>query len=174
MDQIEKDIKMRIRSKVVELPMQSAYRACNTFKDGDTQIKVSNSAKDADSNSNECELLTEGKLVCNGSKISIKYSESADMGFEGDTVTILDVDSSDPNVVTMVRTGDGATACRFDSIKNRQICVYEVAGIPLELSIKTNKAKHCMTENGGKIDLDYIIELRGMSAQRNQMEIEVY
>ncbi len=170
MDKTEKNIKMKIKSRVSEFPVQSPEKQYGSLKTQTASEKES-AEKESD---NTCELLTDGTLVRDGSKISIKYCERADMGFETDTVTILDIDTENPNVVTMVRTGDGATACRFDSEKSRQICVYEVAGIPLELAIKTNSVAHSITENGGRINLDYTIELRGMSTQRNQMEIEVY
>lgn len=164
----EKNVKLKIRSVVKDLTpsLSKEVKIFPDIDDGDYEQKPKNS-------SSTYEFCTDGKLAVDGDSISLCYNESTENGFDDGTVTIIDIEKNTPDIVTMVRTGDAATACRFDMAKRRQICVYEVAGIPVELAICTKTANHSITEDGGKINLDYLIEFRGMSTQRNRLEIEV-
>ena len=165
----EKNVKLKIRSVIKDLT-PSLAKEVKIFPDiGENDYEE----KPKNNNIETYEFCTDGKITVDGDKISLCYNESTDNGFDNGTVTIIDIEKNTPDIVTMVRTGDAATACRFDMAKRRQICIYEVAGVPVELAICTKTANHSLTENGGKINLDYLIEFRGMSTQRNRLEIEV-
>jgi len=118
------------------------------------------------------EYMTEGTISADSSGVTLTYSECQDMGF-GNSSTVLSFDYSSPDTVTIIRTGDVEMACRFDPKEKRQICTYNTAGFPFEFAVQTKSVKNCITTKGGTLNLDYIIELHGVKAERNLLRIDV-
>lgn len=117
------------------------------------------------------EYRTDGVLSDDGETVSITYDESEEMGFEQSSTT-LSFSRSMPGTVTMVRSGDGGTACRFSEAEPRQHCVYNTGFMPIELIINTHAVENDFSDFSGRIALDYTVELRGMTTERNRLMID--
>ncbi len=117
---------------------------------------------------------TDGVLERDGNALILTYRESESMGME-DCVTVLQFDRNDSGSVIMTRSGSAATSMIFNMREPRQQCVYEtgVAGFPLELCIRSRKVCSAVDENGGTVQLDYVIELRGVCTERTVLQIGI-
>ena len=118
------------------------------------------------------EYVTDGTLHADGKRVVVTYKECKDMGFD-DASTTLSFDINDPQTVMMKRDGSAAMACLFNAHSGRQVCFYETGIIPLELAVNTKSVVNTINGNGGTISLDYVIEMRGVSTERNRFNISV-
>lgn len=125
----------------------------------------------ADDDVETIEYRTDGLLSDDGETVSLTYDESSEMGFEQASTT-LSFSRSLPSTVTMIRTGSGATACRFSESERRQHCVYNTGFMPIELIINTLAVENEYKDSSGRIALDYTIELRGLTTERNKLTID--
>ncbi|MBQ7499465.1 MAG: DUF1934 domain-containing protein [Clostridia bacterium] len=113
-----------------------------------------------------------GTLCEDGDLIELSYEEPEDTGME-DSVTTLFFKKSQRSILNIRRTGDLPTGLIFDSEKRRQICGYEYGGVPLEFCIDTRSISNTVTYDGGKVELDYLVEFAGELTQHNKLGIEV-
>ena len=82
-------------------------------------------------------------------------------------------DTGKPGMVTIHRTGGIMNTIVLEKGK-RHISVYNTPIMPFETAVLAKKVDVNMTyEDGGDIDLDYLVELRGMDLQRTEMKIHV-
>ena len=82
-------------------------------------------------------------------------------------------DTGKPEMVTIHRTGGIMNTIVLEKGK-RHISVYNTPIMPFETAVLAKKVDVNMTyEDGGDIDLDYLVELRGMDLQRTEMKIHV-
>ncbi len=116
------------------------------------------------------DMLSDGILKKENGRIELRYKECTE-GLEN-LSTSISFDENERSVITVSRTGDLRQAF---VIKEgvRHFNVYSTPYGPIEMCIWGRKVKNELTEDGGKIELDYSVELKGMTAQRNKMEIRV-
>ena len=167
-------VKLYIKSIVSDLMLADMI---NTAGEGATvydEIQGKNIALSelADQVDDVIEYTTEGALSKENNRITVRYGERADMGFDN-TETMLSFDCDSPQIVTLVRTGDVSTVCRFDTNEPRQHCTYDAGVMPLELTMNTRSVQNSINGNRGKISLDYTIEMRGVKTERNRFSMEV-
>ena len=99
--------------------------------------------------------------------VTITYEENT-----GCTSEII-FDTGKPEMVTIHRTGGIMNTLVLEKGK-RHISVYNTPIMPFETAVLAKKVDVNMTyEDGGDIDLDYLVELRGMDLQRTEMKIHV-
>lgn len=101
--------------------------------------------------------------------IEVSYTEDESM--DG-TETVLRFAPSRPRSATIVHTG-GVISNLICDEGVRHISVYETPIMPFEIAVYTKKCRGWLSLAGGKLDLDYILELRGADLQRTQLTIEV-
>ncbi len=121
---------------------------------------------------NQVELVTEGKLYKKGDVIYLTYDESEFSGMEGcKTRLVLEGDS-----VRMTRKGTEVgidTEIRFKK-GMRHSGYYDTPYGPIEMEVLTNDLFNNVTdEEGGSIDIDYHISLKGLSEGRSRLNIQV-
>ncbi len=121
---------------------------------------------------NQVELVTEGKLYKKGDVIYLTYDESEFSGMEGcKTRLALEGDS-----VRMTRKGTEVgidTEIRFKK-GMRHSGYYDTPYGPIEMEVLTNDLFNNVTdEEGGSIDIDYHISLKGLSEGRSRLNIQV-
>lgn len=121
---------------------------------------------------NQVELVTEGKLYKKGDVIYLTYDESEFSGMEGcKTRLVLEGDS-----VRMTRKGTEVgidTELRFKK-GMRHSGYYDTPYGPIEMEVLTNDLFNNVTdEEGGSIDIDYHISLKGLSEGRSRLNIQV-
>ena len=100
----------------------------------------------------------------------IVYEESELTGMEGST-TQVSFERSCPELITMMRHGTINTILVFEKGK-RHICTYQTQYMPFEICVNTKDVQNNLLESG-KIDLDYIVEIRGAQAERTRFCIEI-
>ena len=99
--------------------------------------------------------------------VTITYEENT-----GCTSEII-FDTGKPEMVTIHRTGGIMNTLVLEKGK-RHISVYNTPIMPFETAVLAKKVDVNMTyEDGGDIDLDDLVELRGMDLQRTEMKIHV-
>jgi len=112
-----------------------------------------------------------GEMTREGTRVTIRYEESADLGYA--CITSLIYDETEPDALTMIRTGELNAAFRFDRRNRRQLCTYETPVMPIEFTVYTRNLRNTVEKDGGAILLDYYLEVRGVNTERNRLVIEV-
>lgn len=117
------------------------------------------------------EVHTEGRLRTTADRYSLSYVESELTGMEGATTTIS-FNRSNPSLLSMTRTGKVNTALIFEPEK-RHICSYNTPFMPFELCVRTLSMDNRLISDG-ELELDYIIEIRGATAEHNTLSMKIF
>ena len=105
-----------------------------------------------------------------GVQFEISYQEADSMD---DTSTVIRFAPSNPHEVVIFRTGDVISTLCCEKGR-RHISSYETPIAPFEVAVFTKDCGGSLSyEKGGSIEVDYIIEIRGMNVQRTKMTIDV-
>jgi uncharacterized beta-barrel protein YwiB (DUF1934 family) len=86
--------------------------------------------------------------------------------------TTVSFDVDDPLTVTVTRTGEVKSAIVLEKGK-RHICSYETPYMPFEVCVVAKNVVNELTLAGGRLLLDYAVEMRGGVAARSRVEITV-
>ena len=116
------------------------------------------------------EMLMEGKLLVADHRVELVYAESELTGMQG-SLTAIGFEPSNPDLVSMVRTGPVRTALTFEEGK-RHICLYNTPFSEFEVCVRTIKVNNRLLEEN-KIELDYLIEIHGAQAEHCKMTVTV-
>ncbi len=120
----------------------------------------------------ECiEFSTEGTVFRKGDTIEIVYKENEELGMANIEST-LRFKKSKPTMVNLIRRGAAPTSLIFDKDVPRRNCAYSIGNIPFNFCICTNNVINIFDEEGGKIVLDYLIEINGMKNEHNTYILE--
>ncbi len=115
----------------------------------------------------ECiEFSTDGILTEKGDTVEITYKEIEELGMN-DIESTIRFKKARPNMVNLIRRGAAPASLVFDSNSYRQNCSYNLGDIPFSFCICTNEVENTFDENGGKIFLDYEIEMHGTKTEHN-------
>ncbi len=115
-------------------------------------------------------LTTEGTLR-DGDRLFVSYKE-AELSEDGECITEISFSHGEPGCVTVTRSGSISSAFVIEGGK-RQYSVYKTPYGPLEMCIYARRVDNRLTKNGGTLILDYAVELKGMTAQRTKMRVDV-
>jgi len=115
-------------------------------------------------------FTTEGTLSSRNGKISLEYDDSELFDGEQTGVSIV-FNEGAQELVSMMRGGSVSTAMVFESGK-RHICVYTTPFMTFEVCIHTTQVKNKLLTDG-TLELDYSIEVHGVSAERTRMKLSV-
>lgn len=169
------DKKTADKSAIIPVRISITSQIRDLTPDDDDDMSVSfgfdDGGYDVDIEVETIEYKTDGVLSDDGETVSLTYDESEEIGFEQSSTT-LSFSRSMPGTVTMVRTGSGATACRFSEAERRQHCIYNTYFMPIELIINTLAVENEYKNSSGRIALDYTVELRGLTTERNRLQID--
>lgn len=114
------------------------------------------------------ELVTEGKLVQEEDFLRLSYEESELTGMVG-TTTIFQVE---PKRVTLLRVGSVSSEMVFQ-LGKRHTSLYNTPYGSMEVGIMARKLSSSLTMEGGKLDIDYDIEIDHRLAGQNLFRIDV-
>lgn len=118
----------------------------------------------------QMQIKTLGKLSTDNGKIEISYDETELTGMQGSS-TVIVFEKNDKGTVTMMRTGQVATALVFEKGK-RHHCVYSTPYMPFEVCVHTLDIKNDI-DTKGTLDIDYIVEIRGARAERTKFSMQI-
>ncbi|HAN20300.1 MAG: hypothetical protein A2Y15_03555 [Clostridiales bacterium GWF2_36_10] len=102
--------------------------------------------------------------------IQVEYTEHEDSGM-GNTVTTIS-SFSDNNVVSVNRVGQLNSHMVFEQGKCHT-CIYDTGFFPMQLRVCTKELTNNLTLDGGKINIDYSIEIVGNLAEKNKLLLSV-
>ena len=120
--------------------------------------------QDADS----MELVTEGTLEQVEDGLCLSYQESEITGMAG-TTTIFHVE---PEKITLVRVGPVSSEMVFQQGK-RHMSLYSTPFGSMELGVVARKLHSTLDMSGGRIEIDYDIEINHMMAGTSMFRIQV-
>ena len=183
-----KKVMIRITSKCDELsdPLFDKIISDGNFEDGDFDDvdyaieaaleAIADVPLDFDNEQEEpddgiIEIYTEGRLRTTSDSFSITYTESEMTGMEG-SKTAISFNKSNPELVSMTRTGQVNTALIFEPHK-RHICSYKTPFMPFELCVRTLSMDNRL-ESDGEFNIEYIIEVRGATAEHNTLSMKIF
>lgn len=121
-----------------------------------------------DNNDTDISLLTEGDFEFQDGVYFIDYEESELTGLEG-TSTSIEIGS---NYVSLQRSGTVNTNMLF--MKDRKTSsYYNTPYGDMQIDIFTDNLNIDISPKGGKINVNYFIDINNMSTGKNNFEIEV-
>jgi len=140
--------------------LEELFRRVNEFAE---KMKM-----EEDPDADAFKFCTEAELrVHEDGVIEIEYSEDESLD---DTVTVISYDPKTPDTVTILHNGSVMSSLICER-RRRHISVYSTPIMPLEVAVYTRALKGGFSADGGEMELDYIVELRGMDVQRTVMKI---
>lgn len=163
-------IKKNIRIKLTSLREASNDSFFNEILGGEPMDELEDEIPEEEPEG-PIEMFSEGELYITDERVIIAYDESELTGMEG-SHTQVRFERNMPEFVTMMRHGTVNTILVFEKGK-RHICTYQTEYMPFEICVYTKEITNTLLENG-RIDLDYIVEIRGAQAERTQFTIEVF
>ena len=115
------------------------------------------------------ELLTRGTLTCRNGKFAISYEETELTGNQGVTTTFLILN---PGRVVLNRTGALQSKMVFvEGVKDESF--YDLGFGSLLIGVIAHQIQVDLTENGGRLFIDYSVEIEQSVSSRNSYEITV-
>lgn len=117
------------------------------------------------------EMYSDARLRLTDDMFSLSYEESELTGMEG-TSSQLSFMRSQPELVTMLRSGSVSTALVFEPNK-RHFCTYKTPFMPFEVCVHTLRIDNKLLAEAATLDLDYIVEIRGAQAERCRLHLEI-
>lgn len=117
------------------------------------------------------EITTTAQYSEENGRVTIMYSESELTGMEG-TQTSVTFDLHSPEIVAILRSGTVKSAFILEEGK-RHTTVYETSLIPFEICIYSRRVVNTIHDMGGEIYIDYIVEIKGMSAQHTRLKFKL-
>ncbi|MBQ2377445.1 MAG: DUF1934 domain-containing protein [Clostridia bacterium] len=173
---MEKKIKIHITSMQSDLGetfLSQLFEACNEDFDAaahDVKEKLEADGVSAEVEPAMMESTTEGVLVVEDGRATVRYSESELTGMEG-AVTEVSFALDSPGLVTMLRGGGVTTSLVFEQDK-RHVSIYETPFMPFEICILTMKVENLLIEEG-TLKLDYVVEVKGAQAERTRFTMDI-
>lgn len=165
-------IKKNIRIKLTSLREASNDRFFDSLLgDVPDEFEDEDFPPEEDAAEGPLELFSEGELYITDERVIIAYEESELTGMEGSSTQVR-FERSHPELVTMMRHGNVNTILVFEKNK-RHICTYQTPYMPFEICVYTKEIKNTLLDDG-RIELDYIVEIRGAQAERTQFLLEVF
>ena len=133
------------------------------------EVLISIKSKQESQDENDIvEFTTSGKLSKRNGKHYISYRESEMTGMDG-ALTVVTVEE---NCVTITRGGRYKTNLILESGK-RHLCPYLTPFGQMTMGVSTGKIQSNLENNGGKIKVDYTLELNHSFFSSNFVEIDI-
>ena len=167
---------------------RSEYNTDNTL-DGDVFIEITASQRDlaecslfedrrffpanteAETEDDSYTLNCTGTLTLEDGRVFLRYREPDTEDCEGAQTEISFLEG-EPDCVTVSRTGESSSAFVIKEAA-RHTSVYGTPYGTLEMCVFAKKVKNSITaDEGGELELDYAVELRGLTAQRTKMTVK--
>lgn len=102
--------------------------------------------------------------------LQVEYTELEENGM-GQTVTTINTFGND--LVSVNRVGTMSSHMVFEKGKCHT-CIYDTGVFPMQLRICTKELDNRLTIEGGKLNIDYSIEIVGNLAEQNKLSVSVY
>ncbi len=162
-----RNIKIYINS--VRYEVAASLFSEDNLEDGDIK-EFFKMLSDGEPEPEKTQINTLGTYEHEDRNVKIYYEETELTGMEGSRTTVC-FDRENPEIITMMRSGQVSTALVFERGK-RHHCVYNTPYMPFEVCVWTIDVKNEIEEKG-LFELDYIVEIRGARAERNRFSMRI-
>ncbi|HOJ47750.1 MAG TPA: DUF1934 domain-containing protein [Bacillota bacterium] len=102
--------------------------------------------------------------------LQVEYTEAGENG-AGETVTTINTFGD--NLVSVNRVGAMSSHMVFEKGKCHT-CIYDTGVFPMQLRICTKELENRLTLEGGRLNINYSIEIVGNLAEQNKLTVSVY
>lgn len=133
-------------------------------------ISIKGMQKYEDADPDIVELVTEGRLMRDGSGYTLSYQESELTGLEG-TLTTIQVEQEGEQV-TLMRVGEVNAQMVFQEGR-RHLSMYNTPYGAMAIGVNTRHLLADLNDQGGDIEIDYAIEIDHAIAGRNIFRIKI-
>ncbi len=140
----------------------------NSSKDKDVIISIQGMQSYEGESDDNIELVTQGKLGYAEGGLCLSYQESELTGMEG-TTTVFHVE---PDRITLLRIGSISSEMVFEQGK-RHLSLYSTPYGNMEIGVMARKLNSTLDAEGGKIEIDYDIDINHMMAGKSLFRIDV-
>lgn len=121
-----------------------------------------------DGENDSYELTTLGRYIKKDDKYYISYEGTELTGYEGTTTTLKIKDGC----VSMIRFGKSSSQMIFEKEK-KYVGYYDTPFGGLSVGVTTNSLTVDIDENGGEIDMDYVVELNNNMPVHNGLYLKI-
>ena len=134
----------------------------------DVIISIQGTQDDSGTDPDTMELVTEGKLAVQDGALCLSYEESELTGMEG-TTTVFQVE---PEKVTLLRLGSVQSEMVFEEGR-RHMSLYSTPYGNMEIGVRARRLNSTLELTGGRLEIDYDIEINHMLAGQSLFRIDV-
>ena len=131
-------------------------------------ISVEGTQRFVGEESQTVQVVTEGTMKTEGDTVYLSYEESEVTGMEG-TTTVFHVE---PERVTLLRMGNVSSEMVFEEGR-RHMSLYSTPYGSMEVGILARKLRSTLDQNGGKLEINYDIEINHTLAGQSLFRIDV-
>lgn len=121
-----------------------------------------------DGEQDQYELTTLGRYLKKGDKYYITYEGTELTGYENTTTTL----KVKPDSVSMIRFGKTSSQMIFEKEK-KYIGYYDTPFGNLSVGVTTNNLSVDIDDDGGEIQLDYLVELNNSAPVHNGLHLKI-
>lgn len=166
-----KRVRIFLRTERYGVAAQLFEDVATGMSEADVFVNSMLEPQDDDEGPQSMEMYSDARLRLTDDMFSLSYEESELTGMEG-TSSQLSFMRSQPELVTMLRSGSVSTALVFEPNK-RHFCTYKTPFMPFEVCVHTLRIDNKLLSEAATLDLDYIVEIRGAQAERCRLHLEI-
>ena len=131
-------------------------------------ISIKSFQADEHTDEESFELVTDGEYSLNDGIVKFSYMESELTGFAGTRTSFV----IEPDRVVLNRAGGSGGEMIFSEGQKHHF-VYETAYGSLTMGVDTQSIKKDLDENGGNLEIQYVIDIDNVVLSRNMFKINV-
>ena len=158
----QRNVMITIRTSRIEVPHSEPDDEC------ENEVEFFEAPAQSGEFPEPTEMLVEGKLITGRDRVELVYEEPELSGMDG-SVTSIGFDRTAPALISMFRTGAVESALIFEEGK-RHFSLYNTPFSNFQICVCALHVKNDLFATGC-IELDYIIEIQGVQAERCRMTI---
>ena len=170
-----KNVSLRFKSIITDLSLPGLIKVgemlCEPQSEEDEKHKAELENRLSACEKEVYEHISAAELSGDGTQISLVYEDN--LGAEGKCINMINFNTDRPECVRLVRDGAISSSMIFDKEHPFNRCAYNVSRIPLEFGVYTRGVNNKLSENGGSLVLDYVLDGRGYKLQRCQTFIKI-
>lgn len=160
---IKEETRIKIRSELYEVE-------ASLFSDEVDAEEFFTRSEQVDLEADVMEINSMGVFSDDGERVSISYEESEATGMDGSQTAVTFL-KNQPQIITMTRDGLVSATLVFEEGK-RHHCIYKTPFMPFEVCVHTKKVVNRILD-GGFVELDYVVEIRGAKAERTKFKMQL-
>ena len=114
------------------------------------------------------QLVTAGQYGVDQDEIRLTWEESELTGMEGTRTSI----TVQPRSVVLSREGALNSTMEFEE-GHKHYCLFETPFGAATMGVDTRKIRRHVDENGGRVEIDYVVDMEHAVVARNKFEITI-